>query len=67
MKHIFIFFWILNRLFFLLSSSEDNVDATLDKLFDEMAFKQNDSKFVIWILLKNIMHFVFLKIISSDI
>ncbi|KAF5909640.1 AFG1-like ATPase, partial [Clarias magur] len=28
------------KLFYL--SSEDNVDATLDKLFDEMAFKQND-------------------------
>ncbi|XP_027028701.1 AFG1 like ATPase a isoform X2 [Tachysurus fulvidraco] len=28
------------KLFYL--SSDDNVDATLDKLFDEMAFKQND-------------------------
>ncbi|MCJ8736767.1 hypothetical protein PDJAM_G00016300 [Pangasius djambal] len=28
------------KLFYL--SSEDNVDATLDKLFDEMAYKQND-------------------------
>ncbi|KAK3538336.1 hypothetical protein QTP70_035212 [Hemibagrus guttatus] len=28
------------KLFYL--TSEDNVDATLDKLFDEMAFKQND-------------------------
>ncbi|KAI5618957.1 lactation elevated 1a [Silurus asotus] len=28
------------KLFYLCS--EDNVDATLDKLFDEMAFKQND-------------------------
>lgn len=35
--------------FLLLSSSEDNVDATLNELFDEMAFKQNDSKFLIWI------------------
>lgn len=29
---------------FEFSSSEPDVDATLDKLFDEMAFKQNDSK-----------------------
>lgn len=26
------------------SSSEPDVEATLDKMFDEMAFKQNDSK-----------------------
>ncbi len=34
--------WIIK--FFEFSSSEPDVDATLDKLFDEMAFKQNDSK-----------------------
>ena len=26
------------------SSSEPDVEATLDKMFDELAFKQNDSK-----------------------
>lgn len=26
------------------SSSEPNVEVTLDKMFDELAFKQNDSK-----------------------
>lgn len=37
---------IINQLFVLFSSSEPEVDATLNKLFDEMAFKQNDSKLV---------------------
>lgn len=26
------------------SSTEPDVEATLDKMFDELAFKQNDSK-----------------------
>lgn len=43
---------------FQFSSSEPDVDATLDKLFDEMAFKQNDSKFAAhliswWFVSKN--------------
>lgn len=31
---------------FKLSTSEPDAHATLDKMFDEMAFKQNDSKLV---------------------
>lgn len=41
-----VYYEVMNYLLnsFEFSSSEPDVDATLDKLFDEMAFKQNDSK-----------------------
>ena len=46
-KHILLDFANLTPvLLFYCSSSEPDVEATLDKMFDELAFKQNDSKYI---------------------
>lgn len=38
--------------FMTCSSSEPDVEATLDKMFDELAFKQNDSKWTFDVIMQ---------------